>query len=157
MAGRPGTGRGEGWVVAQFPLFGLAVQAPHLGPAWPRALARSGRLAGLPLLAAGAYLAARGLLDLGASFTPLPKPKDDARLVREGAYRIVRHPIYAGATLGALGWALLTANTTRLALAGVVLLFFDAKAHREEAWLVEKYPAYAAYRREVRKLLPGLY
>ncbi len=51
----------------------------------------------------------------------------------------------------------MTANTTRLALAGVVLLFFDAKARREEAWLVEKYSAYAAYRREVRKLLPGLY
>ena len=157
MAGRPGSGRGEGWVVAQFPLYGLAVLAPHLGPVWPRVLARSGWLAGLPLLAAGAYLFARGLLDLGASFTPLPKPKDDARLVREGAYRIVRHPIYAGVTLAALGWALLTANTTRLALAGVVLLFFDAKARREEAWLVEKYPAYAAYRREVRKLLPGLY
>ena len=157
MAGRPQTGRGEGWVVVQFPLYGLAVLAPHLGPAWPRVLDRSGRLASLPLLAAGVYLFGRGLLDLGASFTPLPKPKDDARLVREGAYRVVRHPIYAGATLAALGWALLTANTTRLALAGVVLLFFDAKARREEAWLVEKYPAYAAYRREVRKLLPGLY
>ena len=157
MAGQRATGRGEGWVVAQFPLYGLAVRAPHLGPAWPRLLARCGRLAGLPLLAAGAYLVARGVLDLGASFTPLPKPKDDARLVREGAYRIVRHPIYAGLILAALGWALLTANTTRLALAGVVLLFFDAKARREEAWLLEKYPAYATYRREVRKLVPGLY
>ena len=157
MAGQRAAGRGEGWVVAQFPLYGLAVRAPHLGPAWPRALALSGRLAGFPLLAAGAYLLARGLIDLGASFTPLPKPKDDARLVREGAYRIVRHPIYAGLIVAALGWALLTANTTRLALAAVVLLFFDAKARREEAWLMEKYPEYAAYRREVRKLLPGLY
>ena len=160
MAGRRGqreAGRGEGWVVAQFPLFALAVLAPRLGPAWPRALIRTGRLAGLPLAAAGAYLVARGVADLGASFTPLPKPKDRAPLVREGVYRLVRHPIYAGVILAALGRALLTANSTRLALAGVLLLFFDAKARREEVWLVEKFPEYAAYRREVRKLLPGLY
>src|ERR671932_623145 len=97
-----GAGRGEGWVIAQFPLARLAYLAPRLGPEWPRSLVWFGRATGFPLLAAGTYLFARGLLDLGASFTALPKPKEHARLVREGAYRIVRHPIYAGATLATL-------------------------------------------------------
>lgn len=152
-----GSGRGEGWVVAQFPLVGLALLAPRLGPPWPSRLARFGRLLGSALLTAGGGFAATGLRDLGANLTPLPKPKDDATLVRDGVYGVVRHPIYSGICLLTAGWALLTANTTRLALTGAVLAFFDAKANREEAWLRARFPDYAAYQREVKKLLPWLY
>jgi protein-S-isoprenylcysteine O-methyltransferase Ste14 len=35
--------------------------------------------------------------------------------------------------------------------------FFDLKARREEAWLLAAYPAYAAYRVRVRKLVPFIY
>ena len=38
-----------------------------------------------------------------------------------------------------------------------LLVFFDVKARREEAWLVAAYPAYEDYRRRVRKLLPFIY
>ena len=45
------------------------------------------------------------------------------------------------------------------ALLAAVLLgcFFDLKARREEAWLVAAYPAYAAYRARVRKLVPFIH
>jgi protein-S-isoprenylcysteine O-methyltransferase Ste14 len=33
-------------------------------------------------------------------------------------------------------------------------LFFDQKARREEAWLLERFRAYAECRRRVRKLIP---
>jgi protein-S-isoprenylcysteine O-methyltransferase Ste14 len=36
-------------------------------------------------------------------------------------------------------------------------LFFDLKSRREEAWLLGAYPAYADYRRRVRKLVPLVY
>jgi protein-S-isoprenylcysteine O-methyltransferase Ste14 len=35
--------------------------------------------------------------------------------------------------------------------------FFDLKARREEAWLLDAYPGYAAYRARVRKLVPFIY
>ena len=41
--------------------------------------------------------------------------------------------------------------------AALLFLLFDAKARREEAWLVEKFPSYAEYRRRVRKLVPFVY
>jgi protein-S-isoprenylcysteine O-methyltransferase Ste14 len=46
-----------------------------------------------------------------------------------------------------------------MALAGAVLLgvFFDLKSRREEAWLVEQFGGYAAYRRRRRRLIPWLY
>ena len=150
-------GSGVGWVVAQVPLCGLALLAPRIGPRWPRGLARPSRVAGASLLAAGAFLVARGAVDLGPNLTPLPTPRGDATLVQDGVYGVVRHPIYDGVVLGALGWSLLTANTTRLLLAGALLAFFDAKARYEEARLLARFPEYARYREAVARLLPGIY
>ena len=147
----PDGGRGEAWTVAQFALFGVLLVAPDAGPHWPRALSLTGRLIGVSLLASGGYLVLRGMTDLGPSFTPLPRPKDDAALVRAGVYGWVRHPIYLGAVLTGFGWAALTASTTRQLLAGGLLALLNAKADREEAWLLARFPEYAAYRAEVKK------
>ena len=44
-----------------------------------------------------------------------------------------------------------------LIYAGVLLAFFDVKSRREERWLTEKFPDYAAYRTRVHKLIPFVY
>jgi protein-S-isoprenylcysteine O-methyltransferase Ste14 len=80
-------------VAGQFALFGAVVLAPRVGPPLPWAVARLLRLPGAILLGAGGALMLRGVVDLGASFTPLPRPKDTAALVRDGVYARVRHPI----------------------------------------------------------------
>jgi len=56
-----------------------------------------------------------------------------------------------------LGWALVWGSVPALALACVEVVFFDAKARREERWLVEKFPDYANYRHRVRQLVPWVY
>lgn len=152
-----GEDRGGRWVAAQLPLLALAGVAPHAGPRWPHVVAAPARVAGGLLLTGGAYVLLRGFRDLGRNLTPFPKPKDDARLVQHGVYGVVRHPIYTGLIAGSAGWALATANTTRLILALLIAVFFDAKARREEAWLRERYPEYAGYQHTVRKLVPGVY
>jgi protein-S-isoprenylcysteine O-methyltransferase Ste14 len=149
--------RGEWWVVAQGVLFLAAVIAPKRGKPWSPGMRRAGKIVGVPLALAGFGLAAAGSRTLGENLTPLPHPKDDATLVRDGVYGIVRHPIYGGAILTTLGAGLATANTTRTLLGSVMTLFFDAKARREEAWLVEKFPDYPAYRSTVKKLIPFMY
>ena len=149
--------RGEWWVVAQGALFAAAVIAPRKGPAWSPGWRRAGRAIGLPLALAGAGLGAAGFRALGENLTPLPHPKDDATLVQEGVYSLVRHPIYSSMILSTLGAGLLTANRTRTLLGFVFFAFFDAKARREEAWLTEKFPAYPTYRRSAKKLIPWVY
>ncbi len=74
-----------------------------------------------------------------------------------GAYRLARHPIYGGLIIAAAGWGLLMASPVALLLAAVLLGFFDLKSRREELWLADGYPGYAAYRARTRRLLPGLY
>ncbi len=149
--------RGARWVVAQWALIAGVLLAPQGGPRPSPAVARGARLLGVPLLAAGAALMARGLADLGPNVTPLPEPKDDSVLVQTGLYARVRHPIYTAFDLLALGWAFATANPRRLALAAALTLFFDAKANREEAGLAARFPGYPAYRARVAKCLPGVY
>jgi protein-S-isoprenylcysteine O-methyltransferase Ste14 len=149
--------RGEWWVVAQGALFAAAVLAPKKGAVWSSGWRRTGRIVGLPLALAGAGLGVAGFRALGENLTALPHPKDDATLVQEGVYAVVRHPIYSSVILTTLGAGLLTANRTRTLLGLVFFAFFDAKARREEAWLTEKFPAYTAYRRSVKKLIPFMY
>lgn len=148
--------RGEAWVIAQGVLFLAAAVAPKRGM-WPDGARRMGKVVGVPVALAGVGLTAAGFRALGENLTPLPHPKEDGRLVQDGVYGVVRHPIYGGLILGTVGAGLLTGNTARTLLGLAMTLFFDAKARREEAWLVEKFSAYPAYRRTVKKLIPFVY
>jgi protein-S-isoprenylcysteine O-methyltransferase Ste14 len=149
--------RGEGWVAIQFGLLPVIVGAGYLGPAWGEPIRTMTTVAGALLLAAGGLLGGRGVLDLRENLTPLPHPKEGARLVEAGAYRLVRHPIYGGLVLAAFGWGLLAASPAALAAAVVLLVFFDLKSRREEAWLEARFPDYPAYRARSHRLIPWLY
>jgi protein-S-isoprenylcysteine O-methyltransferase Ste14 len=149
--------RGEAWVAAQMGIFALAAAAPPWEGAWPPALRRLGRTLGLPVTLAGAALLVAGSRQLGRNLTPLPRPKANTVLVQDGVYSVVRHPIYSGLIFMMFGGALTTGRLARLVVALAAVGFFDAKARREEAWLMERFPDYAAYRRHVRKLIPALY
>ena len=148
-------------MVVQFVLLGLVALAPLLPvwrAAWPQPLGLIARAAGLLVGAAGAALAVIAVLGLGSrNLSALPHPKEGSVLVEQGAYRLVRHPIYSGLIFGCLGWALLTNSLVALALAGVVLIFFDLKARREERRLMARFPEYASYRQRVHKLIPFVY
>jgi len=109
------------------------------------------------MFAVGLALAIWGARLHGAGLQALPYPREGGAVLDTGPYRIVRHPIYSGAVCIAFGWALWRQGWLTLAYAALLLLLFDAKARREERWLVEKFPSYAAYQRRVRKLVPFLY
>lgn len=149
--------RGEGWVVGQFVLLGIVAVAGLLGPEVTGAARAASGVVGGVLGAAGGLLAVRGLWDLRDALTPLPHPKPGAELVVSGVYGLVRHPIYGGLVLGAVGWALLTASVVALLAAVVLAAYFDLKSRREEVWLVDHHPGYEAYRRGTRRLLPWIY
>jgi len=111
----------------------------------------------MALLLAGLAVCLVAAFHLGSNLTPLPHPRDDARLVVSGLYRFVRHPIYFGVLLMAFGWALYVQGWLTLGYAGLLVVFFDLKARREEAWLLKRFPEYADYRKRVRKLIPFVY
>ena len=146
--------RGGPWVAAQLPLMLAAVALPPWLDDVAGGAARAGAIA---LLAAGMALGIWSKLALGESFTPYPKPLEGGHHVARGPYRFVRHPMYCAIVVSAIGWALLWQSVAGATCAAALLVFFDLKARREEAWLVEAYPGYAEYRRRTRKLIPFLY
>jgi len=149
--------RGEGWVVLQVLLFaGVALGGAAAGGAWSGPVAILTSALGLGLMALGALLAGRGLLDLGRNLTPLPHPRDGAQLVGSGAYRLVRHPIYGGLIALAFGWGLLTASPLVLVMALLLAGLFQLKSRREEAWLLERFPEYASYMLVTGRFFPRL-
>ena len=152
--------RGEWYVVSQLFLFALVGLGPKQMaglPLWPRPWATIGLGLGAILGLVGLALALAGLLHLGTNLTVVPHPKENSSLVQGGAYGLVRHPIYSGLIIGAVGWAFLNASTLTLLYALLLFLFFDLKSRREERWLAAKFPAYAAYQGRVRKLIPFIY
>jgi len=112
------------------------------------ALAAGAVLAGL-----GGALVAGGLLALGGQLTPFPAPLRDGALVERGAYHLVRHPIYGGIVLGAVGVSLADGNWPGLVLAGALGALFWAKSWVEEGMLATQFITYAAYRARVRRRL----
>lgn len=149
------TGRGGVWVGVQFVLMFAGLAAGPIGRAqW------HGRFTfalGIVLLLVGAWLGLRGKRDLGTHRTPFPQPKKNGRLITTGIYAHLRHPLYAAVIALGFAWALLWRSGPALALAAAQVLFFDAKARREEGWLRELFPDYAAYAQRVKRFIPGLY
>jgi protein-S-isoprenylcysteine O-methyltransferase Ste14 len=143
--------------VIQFVLLGLVGLAGLLGPAWDGSARIAAGLVGVGALVIGLWLAWRGLRDLDTALTPLPHPRDGSELVQHGAYALVRHPIYGGIVVGAAGFGLVLASPAAVVGSAVLLVFFRLKSGREEAWLRDRYPGYAAYAARTRRMLPFVY
>ncbi len=149
----PSLGRqGGGWVVLQFALLALVGLAALLDDRLGSWAGVGGSLVALT----GGFLILAAWRSLGRATTPFPRP-NRAGLVDRGVYLHVRHPMYGGAVLLAVGWSIALAPVGLIPTA-LLAVVFDLKSRREEAWLEEAYPGYEAYRKRVRRrLVPGVY
>jgi protein-S-isoprenylcysteine O-methyltransferase Ste14 len=148
-------GRGGGYVLLQFLLLGALIWGPAevFGQGrWP--VLPGLRLAGVLFAILGVGLLTLSALWLGPALTPFPRPRSAGALVQTGPYAWVRHPIYTGLLLLALGIALWRGSWVTLGIAGLLFGLLDRKSRREERWLRERYPEYTAYQARVPKLIP---
>jgi protein-S-isoprenylcysteine O-methyltransferase Ste14 len=148
--------RGEWWVVGQ----GVLIAALALAPAvWTWAGPSRGlwRALGGVLIAAGVTLASTGIVQIGRdNLTALPHPPARATLIQTGIYARVRHPMYGGLIVAALGWALWKTSGLHLILAAALTAYLYAKAGYEESFLAARFPEYQAYRTRTKQLLPWI-
>ncbi len=105
------------------------------------------------LLVCGMAWSVWSLRTLGRNVSVIAQARD---VVTAGPYRWVRHPLYTGEIVSALGLAIamnsIAAFACWLALCGLQVY----RAMREEQVLLQALPAYAAYRRGTAALLPGV-
>ena len=143
--------------------FGFACswgpQRRTFGPFTPGPPALGLILAGLAAsLAVGStWLTLLAVRVLGREWSFQARLVEGHRLVTEGPYGLVRHPLYASLIFVSFGWGLIRQSWPALAAALALAVFFNAKALREERWLREKFPEYAAYEQRVRRFVPWIY
>jgi protein-S-isoprenylcysteine O-methyltransferase Ste14 len=145
-------------VAAQLALLAGIAASALVGLGWPDELRWAAFVVGGVLIALGLLLVIVGGVQLGASLTAFPAPRPGSELETAGLYRRARHPMYGGGILAALGWSILFATVVGLALTTVLVLVFELKTRREEAWLLDHHPGYRDYLQRTRhRFLPFVY
>lgn len=115
-------------------------------------------LAGFVVALLGVAFSVWARLILGGNWSGVVTVKENHTLVRQGPYRIVRHPIYTGILLALIGSAL-QRGAIRCWMAVIICGFgFWLKTQIEERFMVQKFgEEYLHYRHEVKALAPFIF
>jgi protein-S-isoprenylcysteine O-methyltransferase Ste14 len=112
-------------------------------------------LGGLILYVAGFLVMAWALVSLGKNYQlGGSAPRSEDKMIVDGPYRLIRHPMYASALSISLGLGLLIQSWAFLLVFGVYLLLIILLMPLEEERLLNAYgDEYLAYQRRTHKLL----
>jgi len=126
-----------------YPLIGTVLSITIIYPySFADLIAQIGLL--LTLLGLGIWWIAH--LTLGDSFALLPQAK---RLVAKGIYKKLRHPIYVGLSLTAIGLAIVSSSPILMGIAIVAVISSVWRAFAEEKVLLQKFgDSYSEYKRQ---------
>lgn len=151
------------------------MRSPRLLPSWLLVALQLGLIAalvlstswqaarhlGLPAIALFALGAALGIWTISVNpwgnFNIRPEVKRGARLITNGPYRWIRHPMYSAVLLGMAAFVAAHATATRFALYVALLLVLAIKARREEQYLRAAFADYGAYFARTQRFVPMLW
>ena len=108
---------------------------------------------GAVLCVLGVGLAIWARVHLGRNWSPAPALKQEHELVRSGPYALVRHPIYTGIILAALGSTL--TSPVWLIMFFIVSSMFIWRVYVEENLMIQQFPnQYPEYKERTWALIP---
>jgi protein-S-isoprenylcysteine O-methyltransferase Ste14 len=110
----------------------------------------------LIIAAVGLGVIALAIVQLNKNLTPFPTPVESGTLIQTGLYRVVRHPIYSGIILTALGCGLYLGSTWKISIGVALWVLFYFKSRYEETLLIQQYSDYEAYRKRTSRFFPFL-
>lgn len=131
------------WLLGQLVLMAAVFAAGWYFPGSADSLLRH-RAEGMIFVVISTMIGLAGVVSLRSSLSAFPEP-NQRRLVTAGIYRWVRHPMYAGLIVLALGWVLWTGSVLALIAIFPLWWFFRRKAALEEEMLARIYPDHARY------------
>ena len=121
--------------------------------------ARSRFLAGTVCLTLGLWLFHLSHADLGANWSITLEVLEKHRLVTQGVYRRVRHPMYTALLLYSVGQALVLPNYVAGLSSGVTMaLLVTLRIGPEERMMLEEFGKdYREYMALTKRLVPGVW
>lgn len=113
------------------------------------------RVIGVILFTIGLVTAMSARIQLGANWSDIETAhlKPHHTVVSSGAYRFIRHPIYAGDLVMLLGLEL-SLNSWLVVCVAALVLVVVRQAIREERTLVKTLPGYASYSTRTKRFIP---
>ena len=116
-------------------------------------------LAGTACLALGLWLFHRSHADLGTNWSITLEVLDKHKLVAQGVYHRVRHPMYAALLLYSVGQALVLPNyVAGLWPVVAMTLLVALRIAPEEQMMIEEFgEEYQEYMERTKRLVPGLW
>jgi protein-S-isoprenylcysteine O-methyltransferase Ste14 len=125
-------------------LFSHPIFTPPLALGW----------IGAALSVIGIGFAIWARVNLGRNWSPRPAAKEHHELVTTGPYAYVRHPIYTGIMLAALGTAL-TSSIFGIGMLIFISITFALRMNKEEKIMLELFPEqYSEYQKHTKRLVP---
>jgi protein-S-isoprenylcysteine O-methyltransferase Ste14 len=112
------------------------------------------KIGSLLLLIIGFIVIVIAILQLNKNLTPFPTPKEEGMLIQTGLYKFVRHPIYSGIILTALGFGLFVNSYWKVFIGIALWILFYFKSRYEESLLEKHFKEYKKYRNHTRRFFP---
>ena len=110
---------------------------------------------GAIITAGGLYFSVWARQYLGNNWSQAVTIKDDHKLITNGPYALVRHPIYTGLLLGFVGTALALGEWRGVISVVLVFCVLLHKLRLEDKWLLEQFGSeYEVYCQKVSALIP---
>ena len=88
--------------------------------------------------------------DLGKSFSPMPRPKENSKLISSGIYRFFRHPIYYSLIIISFCLFIKSLTIYNFILSILLTFIISNKIKIEEKYLTKKFHNYTSYKNEVK-------
>src|SRR3954466_5774719 len=116
-------------------------------------------VAGVVCLVIGLWLFYRSHADLGTNWSITLEVREQHRLITQGVYRRIRHPMYSALVLYSIGQALVIPNwvagPSNLVAFGIL---FTLRVGAEERMMVREFgDEYVLYSARTKRLIPGVW
>jgi len=115
------------------------------------------QLLGASIILIGCIQLERAFSSLGNNYSPLFEAYIPFKLITDGAYRTIRHPIYLYNLFVSFGLAISSGSGFVFMNAMIGLMFILKAIVIEEKTLAENFPVYKEYTQHSYRLVPGIY